>query len=488
MFRLALGSTPFFDEASNDYFSGRVVGLGWNGDITFLSTLRALLDKRMPENAVINLEFSTTKYTADQLAGLPGARSVNLLTERFVNEENILHVHNFDSPIVENNTAWFRAMEKNFAKEGWRRVEKVTAFFHKVFDVLCFINPELKSTILFTSGMDMRKHHYLQCGIPAFMPWFFDMDKGVSPEEMALLNALREKDSGPYEEALQAIANRYDFRTARITALLKGFESRYEKIQLNNAKRELQSIMSDLASLEERIGDYLRRKRDVDAKLLGLEMKIREAGEDNEFLEYCLSHKNIDIIGVSDSTISFRVCTRLAYFDEDVAKRIIENDRSLLYRNYDNQFSGGQITPEEMKLLMTEVFLNQTLSMRVCAAYSISESNVSPIGGHSYPARITKTHMPNPHIDRYRCMGNHIRHIESCLMNGDYIAAVEQCVASAGSLNFADTTVMNDFVRKVYNFGGGIPPKFIEDEDGNLMTAPEAVAWIKERNAKKEEA
>ena len=489
MFRLPLPSTPFADEASNDYFAGRIVGGNWNGDVTFLSTMRALLNHRMPGDDCVVLGFSSSKYTAEQLAGLPGAKSVNLLTERLLDSYGLLHIHSFDSPLPENNAAWIQAVEKNFAKAGWRRVEKVTAFFHRVFDVLCYINPELKSTILFTSGMDMRRQHYLQCGIPAFLPWFFDMDKGVSPEEMALLNALREKDAGPYEEALQVLADRYDFRSAHVNALLEGFASRYEKIQVRRTKDELEQIMRELSALEDRIGDCLRRKRDADAKLLGLEMKIRESDGENELLDYCLAHRNIDLICADESAFSFRVCTRLAYFDEDIAKRVIENGRSFLYCNYDTPYTGGQITPEEMRLLMTEVFLNQSLSLRVCAAYSFRESDVRPLGGHSYPDSVTRTHLPNPHIDRYSCMGDHIRHIEGCLKNGDYVGAMEQCIASAGSLNFADTTVMHEFIRKIYNFNSGAvgSSRFIEDGDGNLMTVKEAVAWIGERNAKKGE-
>ena len=52
------------------------------------------------------------------------------------------------------------------------------------------------------------------------------------------------------------------------------------------------------------------------------------------------------------------------------------------------------------------------------------------------------TYIPNPHIDRYSCLGNYERTMNERLMENDAIGAIEQCISSCKSLNFSDSTVM----------------------------------------------
>ncbi len=64
------------------------------------------------------------------------------------------------------------------------------------------------------------------------------------------------------------------------------------------------------------------------------------------------------------------------------------------------------------------------------------------------------------------------------------IGAVEQCIASAKSLNFHDSPVMGAFMRKFYSRD---TKPFIELPDGTLVTAYDAVKWIKEQEVKARE-
>ena len=97
--------------------------------------------------------------------------------------------------------------------------------------------------------------------------------------------------------------------------------------------------------------------------------------------------------------------------------------------------------------------------------------------------------MPNPHIDRYRCMGNYETKINNLLKNRDYIGALEQCAASAKSLNFHDSTVMSEFVRQICT-NAGKNNRCIELPDGKVVKPAEAIKWIEAQEverAKKEE-
>lgn len=116
------------------------------------------------------------------------------------------------------------AIESNFTTEysGYHRLEKVQMFYRKSFAVDCYINPELKSVIVFVDGMDNKKMHYLQVSILAMLPWYFDPEKGMTEDEMALVYSLRETSPEKYNECLVKMAEQYDFKTARIRQLLAG--------------------------------------------------------------------------------------------------------------------------------------------------------------------------------------------------------------------------------------------------------------------------
>lgn len=489
MFRNMIRETPFVSDAANEYFSN-IKGDAWSSDVSFLSTLRALLAPRMKENDELYLSFSQTNYSEDQLSGLTPSRALSACVGSWIDNRNMIHVHDFRNNVsTASNDAWMKMVEGHFTEkyEGWHRVEKTTAFFRKIFYVLCYINPERRSAVLFVNMLDARRLHYLQCGIFAYLPWYFDPQAGVTEQEMLLIASLKSKTSGDYEAILASMAEAYDFRTARTRRLLRGFETRYEQQQCDRVKRDIQDILRRMETLDNQMADYLRRKRDNENLLMGLEAKIAEGNDDSEIMDYFLRNKQLILENVSGTTLQFIVKTTLDYFDEDLAKRIIENARSMLYSNHGTPYR-GQITSDEMKLLMTKIFIDQTMKIHFCAAYQFQlEGTVSPLSGHRYGPECRNC-LPNPHIHSYNCMGSYSRVINECLKNHNYIGALEQCIASGKSLNFGDSVVMEAFVSNIYGLSGDKDAHYIESPDGKMLTVKEAVAWIKAEQEAEEAA
>lgn len=64
----------------------------------------------------------------------------------------------------------------------------------------------------------------------------------------------------------------------------------------------------------------------------------------------------------------------------------------------------------------------------------------------------------------------------------DYITALEQCVASAKSLNLHDSAVIGRFMSHFAN-NGGTSYKAIELPDGKIVSPKEAIKWIEEQEA-----
>ena len=66
MFQDVIRETPFNTEAANAYFEN-IDGDGWNGDYTFISTMRALLGGRMGADDKVTLRFRRASYDKDYL-------------------------------------------------------------------------------------------------------------------------------------------------------------------------------------------------------------------------------------------------------------------------------------------------------------------------------------------------------------------------------------------------------------------------------------
>lgn len=481
MFKSVIANTPLTTDTANGFFAERIVGDSWNRDYSFLATLRALLNPRMPQGDALCLSFFSTDYSESALQGTTIQIAIRALTADLTEHEGVFRVHNFTHSSQASNTAWMEMVKSSFEAQrpGWHRIEKVTLFFRKTFYVLCFVNPETKSVILFTDNMDIRKLHYLQAGIPAFLPWYFAQEDGVTEIEMELLNSLREKSSQHYEDIIAGIAEQYDFKTARVRQLLAGFETRYERIQCDNIRHQLEATIANINNLNERIGQCLRQQRDYQNQLLGLELRIEQGGGDSEIMEYFLCNPHLSLVSVTNTTMRFVAMDYLTYFDEDMARRIIENKNSYVYRPNGHECN-NYILAEDMKMLMTAIFLEQTLRIRFCAAYDFQlEGSVSAIGRYAYDSEF-REYMPNPHINAYRCMGNYSRPINDCLRNRNYIGALEQAIASCKSLNFGDSPVMSEFMKQLYGFADPqANNRCIELPNGSVVTPKEAVAYLK---------
>lgn len=489
MFRAVINSTPMTSDAANDFFQ-HINGDSYNRDVSFLSTLRALVSPRMKENEGIYLRFSQTNYSSTEVSSIPTRRMVPAILNPTEFDDGMVFIHNFGSSSQEDNYACLELMKSSFESTftGWHRLEKVTDFFRKTFYVLCFVNPDKRSVAVFTDNMDIRKMHYLQCGIFAFLPWYFDPNAGVSADEMALIKSLREKDAKAYEDCIAKIAEKYDFKTAKIKKLLGDFETRFERIECDKVRRTIADIDNNIESYNNYIADYLRQRREEEIRLLGLETKIASGGGDSEIMDYFLSNNKLSLEAVTNDTMTFVVKDYITYFDEDMAKTIIDKDESYVYRP-SGRACNNYILAEDMKKLMLAIFIDQTLRIRVCACYEFRlGQSVRGISDYRYSSEF-REYTPNPHIDRYSCMGSYSGTINKMLKDNNYIGAIEQCVASCKSLNFADSTVMCEFMCRIYGLNGHTNKNMrcIELPDGTVVTPKEAIEWMKAQEAESNE-
>ena len=192
-------------------------------------------------------------------------------------------------------------------------------------------------------------------------------------------------------------------------------------------------------------------------------------------MEYFLVNKNLVLESTRGNDITFSVSTYLEYFDEDAAETMINKKDSYLYER-----GRSNIPVEDMRSLLKAIFIDQKLRIKTCASYTITiPGGVHANSGHTFGHEFSAS-MPNPHIQYYSCLGNYTRQIIEFMSNGNYIGAIEQCVASAKSLGFHDSTVMERFMGILYGNDTSCNNRCIEVPTGEILKPKEAILWLRE--------
>lgn len=483
MFTDIISTSPLIGGVDVEAVFHQIVGDSYCDDVSFVSTLRALVAPRINGDE-LSVRFYSTNYSARILRSIPAENAVMSFSQRdWLLSRGIIYIHSFNALEQVDNYANLELFNTTFLKvyKDWVRLEKVTDFFRKRFKVLCFINPELKSVVLFVDKLNMRRMHYLQCAIFAFLPWYFNPEEGVSDIERELIQSLTDDTSAKYEETIAKIAAQYDFRAERIKRELAGFETKFERLECERVKEGISNTIVRIEDLNEKIGSELSRKSSLELRLLGLETKLAQAdgNEESEIMEYFLCNKKLSLYSISETTMIFIVRDYLTYFDEDMAKSIIDNNSSYVYLS-DYVFH-SQISDNEIKLLMNAIFVEQMLKIRFCAAYRFDlHGSVEALSNFDFGSEIREC-MPNPHINNYHCLGTYEPIINNLLIDGNYIGVIEQCVASCKSLNFSDSIVMRDFMAYLYGLAtDSYDRKYIETADGLILSPKEAIQWLKD--------
>lgn len=475
MFSEIIKSTELTDPMSNSYFDNRIVGEPYCCDSSFLSTARALLDKRVEDgekfiiinynmnyrrrsDADINYYISGCEYCGITILSISGVPSD--ITGEFLEK--------LDNSIAKSDTF-----------SGFSKLEKVTVFYSKAFPVVCYINPEKKSTLLVVLDLDIKKYHFLQCGIVAYLPWYFNPDDGISDMDMELIKSLKESSSEKYLELISKYAKILNFRDEYIKKMLTGFETAADRNRIDYLNEEVKRLIRDVESYSDRIASLIKQKEDFNTSIIGLKNKILEQGEHSELLDYFLANKRLELITTYNDTIVFVVKDYLEYYDEEFVENALNNENSYFF--YPNGKNGSRKIPkEDAKLFFKALFLDKTIKMRMCGNYTLTLSgNVNASSGFDYPVSC-KNYMQNPHFFFHACLGNYRPAINQMMINNDYIGAIEQCLASARSVNVGESATMDPFIEELYGFRNQMNREVIELPDGRVVDMKTAIEYLKE--------
>lgn len=493
MFTREITGLTLTNQVANALFQN-ITGDMFRYDVSFVATLRALMYERVPKEESISVCRSSSIHSAVEIrAASPKDCIRAFLSSSSIlrGDSGIIHIHSFDNEPAQNEAS-FEAVDAALTAvlEEFVPMLDMTKFLEqKKINARFFVSEQSNSTLIFIERLDVKKWHLLQSFIPRYFPRYFK-EHPLQADEQRLLKSLTIRYAPDYEEQIEEYAKRFDFRTQAIRDQLKGFELRFERDRLQSVRNEIRSVNNNLDTLRLQFQDYYQRLGDLTTTELGLIEKInRGDGEkDSEFLEYFLCNKTLNLVRVSGSMVEFVVATTLSNFDPDVFDSAIHSRRSFFYRHYetDSKYENREMTDDRIERLMTAVFAEEKLKIRVCAAYRLDFGTGSYTGirNYNYPTEIIRDHTPNQHIHHYACLGNNERPIYDAMRRRDYVSALAACCASATNINLAESNTGTFFMERIFADNAG---RIIQMPDGSTMTPLDAVKWLEEQDAKKEQ-
>jgi hypothetical protein len=442
-----------------------VTALSYGTDKTFAATLRALLYHRLPATQSLHMAYiplGNHMLTAD------------LITESIrMNDGGYTYSIFLVFPQDKSYGKQLFESVRSHIGEGKKYLDTYTeqedlhAFYIKKLNGLFYQNDH--STIIFLDELDIRRFHALQMMIPKYLPKLF-ADSPLSVEETALLKSLDTRSSIEYERLIEELARKLDMRSEIIRTRLKGFETVFEREKAREVAQTIKVYQHDYDMLLRKLRDTTKEIQEQQILLAGLECHINGDHQESELMEYFLCNKQLSVINVTGTAVEFIVHGYADVFDEEAFETYAGNPDSYLYDGI------GDLYQDQMEHLYRAIFETGEYKLRICAAYRADMRNyIKPLQDYTFPPE-SRDYLPNPHIQRYGCIGGYATRFAEYMLNRDYIGAIDQAAVSARNLNFYDSAVMEAFACALAHTG----IKCIEDAAGNCITPRDAIKRIDE--------
>lgn len=445
----------------------------FNGDQTFLATVRALLPSRLPEGE----EFLETLVSV----GIDSLEDPQQLFFRDA-EHHGIRICNLSGISQETAEAVFRRLrEPGGLPAGVREMEDVSLFLsQKGVLSLVAVDEARRVAWVFAEGLNTAKWHLVQSLLPRLLPWYF-RDHPLSKAELDLLLSLTRRTPDAYQVAVEELSKQYDIRSLRIRDGLAGFEARFEKQELENLSQEIAQRDADLEALRNRFAQRLRERENLVIRESGLREKIRRAQEPgaSELMDYFLCNQSLHFLSVDGTKLRFVVSGYLDNYDPDAFESIADNPDSYFYYKGSDHYDNPEMTHERTEKLLRAIFQDGRIKVHTCAAFDLDAGSfhVSALRNFSYPPEFSGC-LPNPHLHYHSCLGSNELEILDALRRRDYILAVEACVAAARNMNFTDSTVGEELMESLHSEHAGL---WLELPDGTRVTPMDAILWLEEQ-------
>ena len=473
MFNKAIYDTALTSEVADRLFSN--IAAVNAPDKSFLATLRALLYKRLPQNesvrlTCLGLHLSGYDVSAASVSQCMSWFVPDIIRYPATSSQNIYIVHVTHPDARGYMLEIVRANAGNGKRylSGYTRRDDLHVFFARKAKALFYTDAAGENTVIFTDTLELKQFHTLQMMIPKYLPRLFN-NSPLTEIEIALLKSTGNKSAVEYEVLIGEFAKDLDIRAEIIRSKLAGFETVFERIRVNEIRDEISGYQGEYDYHLSQMRDITNKMQECKYTLVGLECAINNKSEDSELMEYFMCNKNLAIIKVSGTAITFIAHGYADIYDIDAFDQYVSNHNGYMYANMPST-----ITKTQMEKLYRVIFADGKYKLRICAAYTADmRTGLKAIQHYTFPSE-SHTFLPNPHIQDFGCIGTYAGRFQEYMQKRDYVGAIDQAIVSARNLNFYDSSVMAVFARTFSN----ATSKCIEKSDGTLLTPYEAITEI----------
>jgi len=406
-------------------------------------------------------------------------------------------VNDFDS-LTPDSVAYYytvcsRAIEAtNFdglTALGFKHKETVENLMKTKFgsDTIVLYHEEKNVVAIWTQRNSMDTYHLLMSFLPLYYPAIFTKPLTRQDPEVDLFTSLSQNRPDRFIQELSKAFEPYkkEFIHTQISLIVRG-------IREGEIETARQAVEAAKAEMEDSLNVYVNRvnaHRESMIRYEGLRNIEQNLEQENTLIEYLCSTPNIRNVNLYNrTTIDFIATSYLTQYDLDTWEQFDHNG-TIYDGDYEGyRLSGAFANKDNRKLLLQAIFAEDPkFKVKMCGYYKLDmvRKNVRTNQGYDYVSvdPLYKDYIPNPHLQRYACLGDYQTVIARTLANGDLLTAVELCIASAGSVNL-DETYQN--FRPLLGAILTSQNKVLTRFDGVDMTPEEALLWLLEEKEKAE--
>lgn len=458
-----------------------------------------------PDYSLTCLGFAVIKPRVDNYAGI-GGEFQSFSTK----DEAVARFKNYIKNKTNNNPTYCYYRYNNEDNkdletiDGFEHIEKVEKYVsaacnNKKIDIL--VNEKLNAAAIFVNVYDIRIYHLLMVFIRLLFPAIFKENPLDRKFETNLAQACSSKEKSVFEEFISQVIAPYteEIRSTVLAELVRD-------MNLSKVTAQEKVVEQARKTREQRYISYTQSIKDEENQrvlLEGLKVYAEKAKSgDDELTKFLISNKELRALKVDGHTISFIVATTLKNWNSRTWATFSRNG-AIYNGDYLDRKTNVNLTAdafvrskENRKMLLDSIFGTEDYALKVCSNYTLSidefkvssQRDVKHGGALDYVREdpTVKSYIPNPHINIYHCLGGYESAITESLRSYDYVYAIEECIASAGSVNLDETdNVFRPFLGWILNSTEKI---LVRKSDGAEMTPEDVLRdLINQKKAKEKE-
>ena len=369
---------------------------------------------------------------------------------------------------------------------GFKEKKSIAAFVKENTEKECMAlyHEEKNQAVIFVNSGDIRIYHLLLTFLPLYFPPIFK-EHPMEKEEYDLIKSLSKKEKDAFVTSIQKFVTPYvtEFRRIQLGNLLK----QMHETKVQNIKGQVDQQRRNVDNAEARLADAIQLLKRLIIEYEGTKIVESYSEAEENLVEYLSTNKAVHNLNIMSHTLYFSVATLLNNYNEQ-AWEIFAKRGNIYDGKYSTELLDVFKDIENRKILLNDLFSESPqFLIKIAGNYQLNFATctVNSDRGYNYNRAdpLYKSYLPNPHLKLFSCLGGYKTKIINEMKIGNYIGAIELCIASAGSVDLDET---EQTFRPFLGWVLSSKEKILRRNDGVEMTPEEALIWLIDKEKKDE--